>query len=105
MEERPPFILYGNIFYVYRFAMNASSFAGFAISEINAAETEIKFTPGSMLKYDIGVEYPMGRLLSLMIEYNGSTQNESKAEYLSTGANAAPDLNLKDTTEYTLYKP
>ncbi len=96
-EERLPFLLSGNVFYVYRFPLKSSVFAGTNISEVN-------FSLGSQLKYEVAVEYPVSKLFSFVVEYNGSTQYESKAEYTGSNANAVSDMNLLDTTEYTLYK-
>jgi hypothetical protein len=103
-EKRDKIMLYGDVFYVYRFGLTADSFAGSQISAVKAGENSVNIKPGASLVYDVAVEYPFTKGFSFTVELNGRIDYESKAEYSTSGADAVSDLNLLDPAEYILSK-
>ncbi|MFH1074871.1 MAG: hypothetical protein V1752_07270 [Candidatus Firestonebacteria bacterium] len=97
-------LLYTDVSYWYRFGLNIQKFAGYDISAIKAGETEVKFSPGTVLKYNIGVEMPIIRQFSLIGELNGVVYYDSKTEYASNNADAMSDLLAKGIPDFTLQK-
>ncbi|MFH1825488.1 MAG: hypothetical protein ABH873_09755 [Candidatus Firestonebacteria bacterium] len=94
-EKRENFIIYGDISYIYRFGLVSSGFAGYGISEINSAETEVKITPGGSLNLNLAAEYPLFKLISVITELNWVFNYESRVEYVKSGVDALSDLTLK----------
>ncbi|OGF48179.1 MAG: hypothetical protein A2452_04130 [Candidatus Firestonebacteria bacterium RIFOXYC2_FULL_39_67] len=103
-ENNNGILLFTDVSYWYRFGLNIRKFAGYDISDIKAGETEVKFTPGTILKYNIGVEMPVIKQLSIVGELNGEVYYDNKAEYVSNNADAMSDLLLKGAPDFTLQK-
>jgi len=103
-ENTSGILLYTDVSYWYRFGLNIQKFAGYDISAIKAGETEVKFTPGMILKYNFGAELPIIKQLSIIGEVNGEVCYENKAEYASNNADAMNDLLAKGAPDYTLDK-
>ena len=101
-ENNNGLLLFTDVSYWYRFGRNIQKFAGYDVSAIKAGETDVKFTPGTVLKYNIGVEMPIIKVLSLVGELNGLVYYDSKAEYASDNADAMSDLVAKGAPDYTL---
>jgi len=107
-ENNNGILLFTDLSYWYRFGFNVQKFAGYDISAIKPGETEVKFSPGGVFKYNFGVEMPVIKLLSLVGELNGEVYYDSKAEYASNNADALGDLTAKNkvysTPDFTLEK-
>ena len=103
-ELNSGFLLYTDLSWWYRFGFNAGKFNGLDISSIKAGETVVKYSPGTLLKYDVGAEFVMAKFLSLIGELNGEVYYDNKAEYLNSGSDALADLIARGLPDYTLQK-
>jgi hypothetical protein len=103
-ENSSGLLLFSDISFWYRLGRSAQKFAGQGIPAIKPGETEIRFMPGAILKYNAGVEISIIRQFSLVGELIGENYFESKAEYASGGADALNDLIATGAPDYTLQK-
>ena len=74
------------------------------LTKISLLSAILTFTPGTILKYNIGVEMPVIKQLSIVGELNGEVYYDNKAEYVSNNADAMSDLLLKGAPDFTLQK-
>jgi len=101
-ENNNGVFLFTDVSYWYRFGFNIQKFAGWDISAVKAGETEVKFSPGGIIRYNVGIEMPIIRQISILGELNGEVYYESKAAYLSNDTDAVNDLLSKGYPDFTL---